>query len=203
MQDNQILSSLIEKDKQTSYLLSQNTKISIPQINFRLAKLVEYQVVTESKEEDKTVYSIHDSLKSKTAIKKVSEHIKEISDIIDKEHYATSEGIKTILCFILSKTEISDSEVLAEEQKIVDGFKKVLEEYAENNDLALNYVKGWTDNKIRKMALNNRICACDSKRICPCKEGLTEINTTGTCKCSIFGDKKWLKRMDKKLKSMK
>ncbi len=183
--------------------MSQETGISTPQINFRLSKLVESQVVTESKEDDKTVYSVHDSLKSKTAIKKVSEHIKEISDIIDKEHYATSEGIKTILCFILSKTEISDSEVLAEEQKIIDEFRKVLEEYAQKNDIELHYTKGWSDNKIRKMALNNRICACDPKRICPCKEGLIEINVTGTCKCSIFGDKKWLKKMDKKLKLKK
>lgn len=199
-QDNAILSALIQKDKQTSYSLSAETGISTPQINFRLGKLIESQVVVESKEDDKTTYSIHNSLKSKDAIKKVSEHIKSISDIIDNEQYATPEGTRTIICFILSKTEIQDSEVLAEEQKVVDEFKKVLEEHAKKNNLVLHYTKGWSDNKIHKMALNNRICACDSKRICPCDKGLVEAKAKGLCLCGIFGDKEWLKRMDKKIK---
>lgn len=205
MQDNQILSSLIEKDKQTSYLLSQNTKISVPQINFRLAKLVEYQVVTESKEEDKTVYSIHDSLKSKPAIKKVSEHIKEIADIIDKEHYATSEGIKTILCFILSKVEIQDSSEYLEEQKKVEEFTKELQEYAKKNDLTITNIKGWTKHKIEWMALNDRLCACvrDGSRHCPCIQGLEEATgSKGICTCSIFAGNKWIQKTTKKFKKL-
>ncbi len=201
-QDNQILSALIYEDKLTSYALSQITKISTPQINFRLGKLVESQVVIESKEEDKTVYSIHNSLKSKDAIKKVSEHIKSISDIIDNEQYATPEGTRTIICFILSKTEIQDSEALAEEQKIVDEFKKVLEEHAKKNNLVLHFTKGWSDNKIHKMALNNRICACAPDRTCPCVQGLAEINTRGMCKCSIFVSNEWLKKQNKKAKQL-
>lgn len=200
-QDNQILSALIYKDNQTSYALSQTTGISNPQVNFRLGKLVESQVVIESKEDDKTTYSIHNSLKSKDAIKKVSEHIKSICDIIDNEHYATSEGMKIILCFILSKTEIGDSEVIAEEQKIIDEFIIDIEKYAKEHKLIISNIKGWTKNKIEWMALNDRKCACDpGNRICPCQTGLDEINNKGICKCSLFVGEQWIKKMDKKMK---
>lgn len=205
-QDNAILSVLVAKDKQTSYQLSKLTGISNPQINFRLTKLIESQVVIETKEEDKTVYSIHSSLKSKEVVKKVSEYIKNISDLVDKEQYATPDGIRTILCFILSKLEIQDSSEYLEQQKIVAEFTKELEEYAKKNDLVITDIKGWTKHKIEWMALNNRLCACirDGSRHCPCQAGLIEATTgiRGVCTCSVFMGKQWIQKTTKKFKQM-
>lgn len=200
-QDNMILSSLIENDKITSYQISKITGISNPQVNFRLVKLVESRVVSEIKEDDKTVYTLHSSLKSKNIIKKVSDHIGEISYLIDNEQYATPEGMKRIICFILSKTEIQDSKELEESQKIVDEFRKDLEKYAKEHKLIISNIKGWTKNKVEWMALNGRKCACDpNNRVCPCPTGLIEISEKGRCKCSLFVGEQWIKKMDKQMK---
>lgn len=200
-QDNQILTSLIDIDKQTSYSISQHTGISVPQVNFRLVKLVENKVVYELNENEKSVYSIHNSLKSKTVVNKIATKIKEISDEIDKVEYAAPEGIRSILCFILSKITFEDSEEQLKEQALVDTFVSDLQKYAIEHNLVLVETKGWSKNKIRWCALNDRKCPCSpDKRKCPCEQGLDEIKVKGICKCGIFGDKSWNQKTMKKLK---
>ena len=186
-QDNAILSALMDDDKQTAYLLSQTTSISVPQTTFRLKKLLDNKVVIEEKDNDKTVYSIHPSLKSQDVVKKISVHIKKIIDLIDKEQYASPDGMKCIISFILSKTDIEDNVPNEDDERKVVEFRKELEEYAEANNLLITNIKGWTDGSIRWMALNDRKCHCvPDKRRCPCPEGLIEARTKGKCRCSVM-----------------
>lgn len=189
-QDNEILSALMDEDKQTSYFLSQQTGISIPQVNFRLKKLIENKVVIEEKDNDKTIYSIHPSLKSQDVVKKISIHIKKIIDLIDKEQYASPDGMKCIISFILSKTDIKDNIPSEDDERKVVEFRRELEEYAEANNLMITNIKGWTEGTIRWMALNDRKCHCvPDKRHCPCNEGLIEARTKGKCRCSVYTSK--------------
>lgn len=200
-QDNKILSALIEQDKQTSYSLSQITGISVPQINFRLSKLVLDKVVYEIKENEKTIYTVHGSLKSKATVNKIADRIKEIADVVDKEEYATPEGMRSILCFILSKITFEDPKELLEQQEVINAFVKDLEKYAKEHNLVLVETKGWSKNKIKWCALNDRKCPCAPKdRYCPCSQGLIEIKTRGVCKCGLLGDKSWQQKTAKKMK---
>ncbi len=64
-QDDEILSALVVEDKMTAYALSKETEISVPQINFRMVKLVSIGVVKQVVEDGKTSYSVHPVLKSK------------------------------------------------------------------------------------------------------------------------------------------
>ncbi len=186
-QDNAILSALVEEDKQTAYSISQSTNISIPQTVFRLNKLIELNVVIEEKDNDKTVYSIHPSLKSHDVVKKISVHIKKIVDLIDKEQYASPDGMKCIISFILSKTDIEDNIPNEEDERKVAEFRKELEEYAKQHELTITNIKGWTEGTIRWMALNDKKCHCvPGKRHCPCPEVLAETKHRGKCKCSVF-----------------
>lgn len=67
-----------------------------------------------------------------------------------------------------------------------DEFYKELQKYAKKHDLVISNIAGWTIPKIVQMANNNRQCACDSSRTCPCPQGLLEIEKKGRCKCSVF-----------------
>lgn len=207
-QDNSILSALMNEDNMTAYAISGcTTNISIPQVTFRLKKLIENKVVIERKDDinGSAIYSIHPSLKSNDIIKKISTHIKKIVDLIDEEQYATSDGIKCIISFILSKTDIEDNVLSEEDEKKIAEFRKEIEEYASAHDLLITDIKGWTEPKIEWMALNDRLCACvrDGSRHCPCPDGLIETTTSnrGMCKCSLFMSKKWLQLHKKKAKS--
>lgn len=197
-QDDEILSALVVEDKMTAYALCKETGISVPQINFRIVKLISTGVVKQNVEKDKTSYSIHPVLKSKEAIAEIAAYIKNIFDIVDETEETSIDGIKAIIGFILSKTDIdveltpvSFSETAIEEptpdDDLVSDFMIDLKSYAEKHNLKIMNVKGWTNNKIKWMALNNRKCACaPDKRVCPCPEGLKEIEVIGNCKCSVF-----------------
>jgi hypothetical protein len=79
----------------------------------------------------------------------------------------------------------------SDEETIME-FRKDLEKWARDNDLLLTNIKGWTEDKIQWMALNDRKCCCRPKeRACPCKEGLEEARTSkgGLCLCSVFTTK--------------
>lgn len=188
-QDCEIISALIVEDKMTAYALSKETGISVPQINFRIEKLVSVGVINSHDDErNKTLYSIHPVFKSNKSVESIATHIKDIFDIIDKSKETSIDGIKVVIGFILSKTEelITDEGMSIDDTKIND-FKRDLNIYALKNNLKLMDVKGWTDTKIKWMALHDRKCACaPDTRICPCPEGFDEAMKKGNCKCSVF-----------------
>ncbi len=119
-------------------------------------------------------------------------HIKEIFDIIDNTEETSVDGIKSIIGFIVGKTDIDENTELVNEDVESDAeklfnFKVDLKAYADKHGLKVLDEKGWTKGKIKWMALNDRKCACaPDTRVCPCQEGLIEIEQTGRCKCSIF-----------------
>ncbi len=77
-----------------------------------------------------------------------------------------------------------------EEIKMINKFRSKLDKFANDNDLVIADVKGWTESKIRKMALDpEHRCACDPKhRTCPCDKCIDECNTESDhmCLCSVF-----------------
>lgn len=74
------------------------------------------------------------------------------------------------------------------DEEIVREFRAHLESYAKEHGLLITSIKGWTEPKIRWMALNDRTCCCDKTRKCPCETGLVEVRTEKDhmCKCSVF-----------------
>lgn len=190
-QDDSIISEIIRSDSRlTAYGISQRTNISVPQVQYRLNKLVEKSVVRSSTEDSKKTYEVHPVLKSKKDIDGIASRIKEIVDIIDEVEYTSADGIRILIDFILSRTEIKDrdaEEASDSKEEIIMRFRRELEIYAGLNGLIISNVKGWTDHKIIWMALNERKCACSpDKRECPCKEGLDEVKSKGQCLCSVF-----------------
>lgn len=85
---------------------------------------------------------------------------------------------------------MSDSKPYEEQSDAekIEHFKNELNEWADKHGLAITKISGWTDKKIERMALNNHICCCDKTRICPCEQGLKEIQTESDsmCLCSVF-----------------
>lgn len=201
-QDIKILSSLMEEDNRTAYSISQHCKISIPQTTFRLSKLIECGVVVEKKEDNKTVYNIRHTLKSKEIVDKITTHIQKIVDLITGNDMLDLDGIHVILEFILSKVDIEDDFVLEEKERLIDIFKKDITKYAKENELEITSIAGWTESKIRWMACNDRLCACipDGSRHCPCPQGLEEVKIKGRCTCSLFASKSWITKTTKNQK---
>lgn len=189
-QNCEILSALVAEESMTSYSLCKETGISVPQVNFRIEKLVAIGVVESRIVDNKTVYSVHPVLKSKESIAEIASYIESIFDVIDEAEETSVDGIKAIISFILDKTEIDqgiDRDDLISEDNKVSEFRDILQKYADVNNLRIMNVKGWTNSKIKWMALNDRKCACaPDKRVCPCPEGLEEISRNGSCKCSVF-----------------
>lgn len=76
---------------------------------------------------------------------------------------------------------------ITDEEKI-EAFRSMLEEHAEEHDLEITDIKGWTEPKIKWMALNDNKCCCSPMdRICPCDKGIVEARTDDhMCLCSIF-----------------
>lgn len=76
----------------------------------------------------------------------------------------------------------------------VKAFRAKLEAFAIENGLKIADVKGWTEHKIRSMALDpEHRCACDPKnRTCPCEKSVDECNNDKRhmCRCSVF-EKVW------------
>ena len=189
-QDTKILLSLVNNDGSTAYMLSKDTKISVPQIMYRLNKLVESKAVTAVVDGDKTNYYAHPALKSEETMNKIALLLKEVADEIDKVLFTESTGLKTIIELIISTMEVSEPEEELNTNEIdatISDFRNKLEVYAKEHHLRITNIKGWTDPKIEWMALNEEKCGCaPDKRICPCKEGLIEVEKKGKCLCSVF-----------------
>jgi len=184
-QDSEIISVLVVEDKITAYGISQETGISIPQVTYRLRKMIDDEVVESKTIDDKTMYFIHPVLKSEEDMRYIAYLIKKIVDKIDTMKYISPDGIKTILSFIIGHIELTEPPIYKDQ--IIQDFRRDIETYAKNKGLIINNIKGWTENKIEWMALNDRKCACaPNKRHCPCPEGLKEVEKNGTCKCSLF-----------------
>lgn len=189
-QDSSIISSLVVKKEVTAYSISKDIGISVPQVQYRIDKLLGCGIVKSKKVDNKTLYYIHPALKSKKAMGEIAAYIKAIVDVIDNIERLSPEGMKALVSFIVSKTDISDvSDDYTEiERNTIQSFRKYIEAYAKEKGLKILDVKGWTNSKIEWMALNDRKCACrPDKRVCPCPEGLIEIEKKGKCLCTVFG----------------
>lgn len=111
-QDTPILLSLISSEKPlTAYGISKHTKISIPQVHYRLSKLEDNGIVTSDTIDNKKVYDVHPALKSRECIDEIAELIKAISDVIDKMEYTTPTAMKYIIAFIIERTVVSEPDV--------------------------------------------------------------------------------------------
>lgn len=189
-QDSSIISSLVVKKEMTSYSISKDIGISVPQVQYRIDKLLRCGIVKSKRINGKTLYYIHPALKSKKTMGEIATYIKAIVDIIDNIERLSPEGMKALISFIVSKTElfeVSDSYTKIE-RNTIQSFRKYIEAYAKEKGLKILDVKGWTNSKIEWMALNDRKCACrPDKRVCPCPEGLIEIEKKGRCLCTVFG----------------
>ena len=189
-QDYNIISSLIISDGETAYSISKDIKASVPQVQYRIGKLLRCGIIKSKIEDNKTLYYIHPALKSKKAMEEIASYIKDIVDIIDNIEKLSPDGMKVIISFIVNKTEITDisDDYTVSERNTIQSFKKYIEAYAKEKGLKILDVKGWSNSKIEWMALNDRKCACrPDKRICPCPEGLIEIEKKGKCLCTVFG----------------
>lgn len=186
-QNSDILSVLSVESELTAYAISKETGISVPQVNFRIDKLVKCGVVIPKEDGVRTVYSAHPVLRSRDAIELIATYIKEIVDAIDGVQSIQPTGAKAIIEFILDKTEINEPVDTEADETLVRNFRSELEAYATKYNLKITDIKGWTEDKIIWMALNEKKCACaPDKRVCPCPEGLVEIDKKGKCKCSVF-----------------
>lgn len=190
-QDTKILLSLVNNDGSTAYAISQDTKISVPQVTYRLNKLVESRAVTLKTDNDKTYYFVHPALKSNEVMEKIISLMKKVADEIDKIEYTDPRGMKAIIELIISRLDISErreeEDIALSEDILISDFRKRLELYAKEHNLRITNIKGWTEPKIVWMALNERKCGCaPDKRKCPCPEGLDEVKVKGKCLCSVF-----------------
>lgn len=194
-QDTKILTSLINTDESTAYAISQDTGISIPQVNYRLNKLIESKAVTSLTKGEKTYYYVHPALKSDAVIKNITALMKQVADEIDTVAYTEPSGMRVIIEFIISKLDISEppeediieKDISLSEDIMISDFKKRLELYAKEHGLKITNIKGWTESKIAWIALNDNKCGCaPDKRKCPCPEGLEEVKRKGKCLCSVF-----------------
>lgn len=189
-QDSSIISSLVVKKEMTAYSISKDIGISVPQVQYRIDKLLRCGIVKSRKDDNKTLYYIHPALKSKKAMGEIASYIKAIVDIIDNIERLSPEGMKALVSFIVSKTEMSEvsDDYTDIERNTIQSFRKYLEAYANEKGLKILDIKGWTNSKIEWMALNDRKCACKpDKRTCPCPEGLIEVEKKGKCLCTVFG----------------
>lgn len=189
-QDSSIISSLVVEKEMTAYSISKDIGISVPQVQYRIDKLLICGIVKSKKEDNKTLYYIHPALKSKKVMGEIAAYIKAIVDVIDNIERLSPEGMKALVSFIVSKTELSEAsdDYTEVERNTISSFRKYIEAYAKEKGLKILDVKGWTSSKIEWMALNDRKCACrPDKRVCPCIEGLIEIEKKGKCLCTVFG----------------
>ena len=191
-QDFDIISALIADGKKagmTAYGISNETKISQPQVAFRLAKLIENNVVIEVKSGNKTLYYAHDVFFNKDAMDIIAINVESIIDTIFEVGEIDQEGIKTVMGFISCNIEISDKsdDIDSDELKLISDFVNTLERFADIKGYVISDIKSWSEPKIKWMALNGRKCGCDpDNRKCPCSECAGEVEKQGSCMCSIF-----------------
>lgn len=191
-QDFSIIAALIADGKKvgmTAYGIANETKISQPQVTFRLSKLIEDSVVTEVKSGNKTLYYAHDVFFNTEAMDMILINIESIIDTVFEVGDIDQEGIKTVMGFISCNIELSDKlgDTESAELKLISEFVDTLEKYANKKGYVISNIKSWSKGKIQWMALNGRMCACDpDNRKCPCGECADEVEKTGSCLCSIF-----------------
>lgn len=110
-QDYEILSTLARTDKPlTAYGVGKEAGIPIPQVRYRLTKLVDYEVVKAISSNKKTVYEIHTILKSMDKLEEIACLLTDIISIIITAETIGAEGIKTILAFIVDRIDFEDAE---------------------------------------------------------------------------------------------
>ncbi len=195
-QDTDILLSLVYSDGSTAYMISKETKISVPQVMYRLNKLVESKAVSSEIKGDKTYYYVHPALKSEEVILKITSLLQEVVNEVEKVAHTEEDGMKTIIELIISNIElepkqedivIEENDIAVAEDEMIKTFRERLNLHAKEYNLKITNIKGWTEPKIVWMALNDWKCGCaPDKRKCPCKEGLIEIEKKGKCLCSVF-----------------
>lgn len=100
-QDIKIIHTLIREGDLTAYAIGQKTNISIPQVQYRLNKLLECQVVDMVNGENKSYWSIHPVFHSKESVDFMGEKITEIIDILEEDEPIPLEGIKLIMSFFI------------------------------------------------------------------------------------------------------
>lgn len=193
-QDSSIISSLIMKKEMTAYSISKDTGISVPQVQYRINKLLISGIIKENVKDNKTLYTVHQAFKSKEAMEEIASYIKEIVDVVDNIEVLSPDGMREFISFVVSRTEMSETsetendDYNKSEMNAIKRFREYIEAYAKEKNLKVLDIKGWTNGKIEWMALNDRKCACrPDKRTCPCQEGLVEISKKGHCLCNVFG----------------
>ena len=107
-QDIKIITCLIYHGDSSAYGISNETSISVPQVTYRLKKLMLSKVVTKHNEDTKTLYSVHLSLQSPELIKQITENLQEIVYLINETEDFSPEGTKAIIGYILEVANVSE-----------------------------------------------------------------------------------------------
>ena len=106
-QDVDILVALIQSNEPiTSYQIAKDTGISLPQVRYRLPKLIQSEIVILVDCDGKELYEAHSVLSSRSTIDAITEHLVSISDIIDGYELSTPVCVKSIISFIVDRTVI-------------------------------------------------------------------------------------------------
>jgi len=106
-QDSQIILSLLDSDAPiTRNHLSRETGIDKKQVTNRLDKLQNGGVVYRFRDKNAWRYTLHPVLKSRVAVEEITNHLRDISTIIDGMHMTTPEGLKTLITFIIEHTDV-------------------------------------------------------------------------------------------------
>ena len=109
--DYEIMSALsIAEEPLTAYAIAKETDIAIPQVTYRLRKLVNDDVVSSTTTDKKTRYEIHPILKSTEKLEEIVGLLTDIITLVDETQAITTDGVKTILAFMVDKIEFEDPE---------------------------------------------------------------------------------------------
>jgi len=110
-QDYEIMSALSVAEKPlTAYAIAKETDIAIPQVTYRLRKLIDYDVVRGIIEGNTTRYEIHPILKSREKLEEIVGLLTDIITLIDETQAITTDGVKEILAFMVDRIEFEDPE---------------------------------------------------------------------------------------------
>lgn len=102
-QDYVILEALrTSEEPLTAYRLSRTVGTPYQQIQYRLDKLEKGHVVKKVEK----YYTLHPALQDDQCIIQISELLAEISTVIDTKDRTTAVGLKTILEYIVEKTDV-------------------------------------------------------------------------------------------------
>lgn len=110
-QDYEILSALSSSNEpMTTYAIAKVTGITIPQVRYRVTKLVHYDVITAIATDRKTTYDTHPVLKSRESLEELIVLLTAMITLIDETQAITTDGVKKILAFIIDRIEFEDPE---------------------------------------------------------------------------------------------